>query len=66
MPEMFMIAIMFMVAIGILVLITRWIFKIDKQLENQETTIQLLGHLLIRNGMTNEEVERILRKNPVK
>lgn len=36
--------------------ILRWIFKVDKQLENQEVLIQLLGQMLLRQGLSETEV----------
>lgn len=51
-----------LLVIGILLSITlaRWAFRINKRVENQETIIQLLGQLLLRNGMTEEEVKRVI------
>ena len=42
--------------------ISRWIFKVNDHIENQETIIQLLGQLLLRQGLTEDEVRKILNK----
>ena len=50
--------------IGILlyVALIRWVFLIDKQIENQGKTINLLAHLLKINGVSQEDINTLVGK----
>ncbi len=53
---------MSLVLILIYGIISRWVFKVNKHIENQEVIIQLLGQLLLQQGLTVDEVTKILNK----
>jgi hypothetical protein len=55
-----------LVAILIQVLIIRWIFKIDTQLNNQKAMIFLLIKLCEKQGVTADEIDKIARVFGVK
>lgn len=44
--------------------ISRWVFKVNDHINNQEIIIQLLGQMLLRQGLSEDEVRKIL--NPKK
>ena len=54
--------VMVLVGISIYAGVSRWVFKVNDHIENQELIIQLLCQLLIQQGLTEQEVNKILNK----
>lgn len=53
--------VIFLIAVAIIVGVTRWVFQIGKQIRNQEKQIALLARIAQANGVANEDIETILR-----
>lgn len=56
------------IVIGVLIFasVVRWVFKIDRQLENQRATIWLLIFLCEKNGVGQEKIETLKKILKVK
>lgn len=54
------------VVLFIYVIIIRWIFRIDRQIENQRAMIWLLMQLCEKNGLTQEQLENFKRSFKIK
>lgn len=50
------------VSIALYVAISRWIFKVNQQVTNQEIMIDMLGQLLLQQGLSVEEIKKLLAK----
>lgn len=42
---------------------TRWVFRIQEQVRNQEILIDMIGQLLLKQGLTVEEVRKLIKRN---
>lgn len=52
----------FLMLIGSIFL-TRWIFRIDEQIRNQKVLIDMVGQLLLKSGLSVEEVRKLIKRN---
>jgi Tfp pilus assembly protein PilN len=64
----FWLLILFIAVVGILiqVIIIRWIFRIDRQIENQRAQIWLLMKLCEKNGVTDAELSNFKQSFKIK
>ncbi len=53
----------FLVGLVIYAEVSRSVFRVNRHIENQEIMIQLLSQLLIQQGLTVEEVNKLLNRN---
>lgn len=52
-----------LISLLISVAISRWIFRINTHIKNQEIMIDLLGQMLLRQGYSVEEIKGIMKKH---
>ena len=60
------IVVLALLAIYIQVLLIRWVFKIEHQLDNQRAMVWLLIKLCEKSAVAPEEIQAIIKSNSIK